>query len=191
MQKTPFYKRFTGSIFLAICLLQSASYAYAEKDWAEIRTKAEQGDAKSQLSLASRYEDGDGVVQNYKQSVAWSRKAAEQGDAHGQYNLGYSYFNGKGVAKDEKQAFAWFSKAAEQGESAAQAYLGIMYSAGIGVKKDNSLAYVWSAVAVANGFDAATDSRNDFAALLSQPELDAAQELAGLYFEKFPKPVVK
>jgi TPR repeat protein len=187
MLKTTLSKRFAGSFILAVCLLQTASYAYAEQDLTEIRKMAENGDAKAQLSLAAKYEKGEGVAQNYKQAVAWSRKAAEQGDARGQLNLGTSYLEGQGVAQDDNQAVSWFRKAAEQGLGSAQAYLGLMYEGGTGVKQDNSQAYVWYSVAVANGFSRATDGRDEAAEKLSQAQLDAAQELAGVYLERYPK----
>jgi hypothetical protein len=62
------------------------------------------------------YYNGNGVIQDYKQAVAWYQKAADQGNAGAQYNLGFMYKNGYGVNKDSKQAVAWYQKAADQGD---------------------------------------------------------------------------
>lgn len=188
MLKTTLCKSFAAPFVLAVCLLQAGSFAYAAQDLTEVRKLAEQGDVKAQLTLAAKYEKGDGVAQNYKQSVAWSRKAAEQGDARGQSNLGANYLEGRGVALDDKEAVSWFRKAAEQGNGEAQAFLGLMYEEGTGVKRDNSLAYVWYSVAVANGFSDATEPRDKAAEKLTQPQLDAAQDQAGIFLEKLKKP---
>ena len=37
------------------------------------------------------YEDGNGVDQNFEETIKWYRKAAEQGDAAAQNNLGHIY----------------------------------------------------------------------------------------------------
>jgi TPR repeat protein len=61
----------------------------------------------AQHNLASMYAKGDGVQQDFKQALAWYRKAAEQGLADAQGNLGCMYYKGQGVQQDSKQAAAW------------------------------------------------------------------------------------
>ena len=51
-----------------------------EDDLDSIREKAEQGDAFYQWLLAYKYQDGEGVTQNYPEAVKWYRKAAQQED---------------------------------------------------------------------------------------------------------------
>lgn len=51
----------------------------------------------SQFNLGDMYENGRGVLQDYKESVKWFTKATEQRDASVQYNLGDMYENGQGV----------------------------------------------------------------------------------------------
>ena len=46
----------------------------------EWRPLAEQGDAKAQFNLGLMYRKGNGVPQDHKESVKWSRKASEKGD---------------------------------------------------------------------------------------------------------------
>ena len=109
----PTYKRYLQSFFLALCLFQAASYAWASQDLTEVRRMAEQGDVE------------------------------------------------------------------------AQSKLGTMYSQGEGFPKDVSQAYVWFSLAVANGRLGSTKLRDSAAKKLTKPQLEAAQDLAGLYFEKY------
>ncbi len=53
------------------------------------------------------YQYGQGVVQDYKQAVAWYKKAAAQGYAPAQFNLGVMYGKGQGVARDYVEALKW------------------------------------------------------------------------------------
>ena len=45
------------------------------------------------------YQNGDGVIKDYKKAVECYTKSAEQGYARGQYNLGVMYRNGYGVVR--------------------------------------------------------------------------------------------
>jgi len=93
------------------------------------------------------YDNGHGVIQDYKQAVNWYTKAAQQGHAEAQSNLGFMYSNGRGVTRDYKQAVNWYTKAAEQGDTVAQYNLGVMYRNGRGVTRDYKQAVNWYAKA--------------------------------------------
>ena len=104
---------------------------------ADIRAKAEKGDAQSQYELGRAFGNGSlGVAQDAVEAVKWYRKAAEQGHAQAQYNLGVCYANGQGVAKDEAEAVKWYRKAAEQGTRCAEYNLGVCYRDATGVTND-------------------------------------------------------
>ena len=159
-------------------------------DWenapiSEVQKAAEQSDEKAQFLLGSMYANGEGVMQDDKQAVAWFRKAAEQGLAEAQLILGGVYLYGHGVTQDYKQAVAWTRKAAEQRNAQAQRLLGMMYDIGVGVVQDNKLAYVWSSVSAANGEVEAATNRDLFAKRLSPAVLAEAQALAGQYVELY------
>jgi TPR repeat protein len=109
----------------------------------------------AQYNLAIRYYDGKGVKQDFKQAVAWYRKAAEQGMAHAQYNLGNIYRKGEGVQQDFKQAAAWYQKVADQGDASAQNCLGRMYHNGQGVQQDFKQAAAWCRKAAEQGYASA------------------------------------
>ena len=81
---------------------------------------AEQGFADAQYSLGVMYDNGRGVIQDYKEAVKWYRKAAEQGYANAQHNLGWMYEKGKGVTQNNVYAHMWFNIAAAGGYKDAQ-----------------------------------------------------------------------
>lgn len=81
---------------------------------------AQQGDAKAWYRLGKKYDNGDGVPQDYDMARQWYEKAAEQGHADAQYNLGSMYSNGEGVPYDRSKAKEWYQKAAQQGHAEAR-----------------------------------------------------------------------
>jgi hypothetical protein len=64
-----------------------------------LRKKAEAGDAESQSSLGTFYQQGLGVKKDLVEAVKWYRKAADQNYADAQCNLGLAYQQGLGVKK--------------------------------------------------------------------------------------------
>ena len=119
---------------------------------ADIRKKAEAGDAKAQGLLgywyaSDQYDTGEGALEDDKEAVKWYRKAAMQGNARAQANFGGMYGTGRGVPQDYKEAIKWFRKAAEQGYALAQVALGSSYAKGGGVPKDYAVAYAWYSLA--------------------------------------------
>ena len=72
------------------------------------------------------YDNGHGVIQDYKTAVKWYTLAAEQGDADAQYNLGYFYANGLGTSQDFIRALMWWNIAASQGNEDAIKYRDIV-----------------------------------------------------------------
>jgi len=91
-----------------------------EDKFAEMKRKAESGDAKAQLGLARMYYNGDGTTKDDAKAAEWNLKAAEQGNVFAQYKLGEMYDKGEGVPKDAAKAAEWWQKAAAQGNQAAQ-----------------------------------------------------------------------
>jgi hypothetical protein len=75
----------------------------------EWRPLADQGYANAQWALASMYQYGDGVTQNYATAFKWYKLAAEQGNAIAQNSLGEMYRQGQGVTQDRIRALMWFN----------------------------------------------------------------------------------
>ena len=85
---------------------------------AEIKKKAEAGDAVAQNFLGVMYAKGAGTPKDNAEAVKWYRKAAEQGDAEAQYSLGGMYAFGDGIEKDLVQAHFWINEAAHENADA-------------------------------------------------------------------------
>jgi TPR repeat protein len=104
-------------VFVAVaCLALPAPPSGHTPSPAEIRIKAEQGDAAAQFSLGAIYAKGQGVAQDYAEAAKWYRKAAEQGYTPAQCKLGTMYVQGHGVTRDYAEAVKWYRKASEQGQ---------------------------------------------------------------------------
>jgi len=125
-------------------LLIAEQSAGDRKLLADIRAKAEKGDAKWQRHLGDILFFGNlGVVRDEVAAVTWYRKAADQNDADAQSMLGFCYGVGQGVTKDELKAVEWWRKAADQNHANSQYNLGICYANGDGVAKDEAEAVKW------------------------------------------------
>ena len=163
------------------------SYAFRDSPAEVVRSEredAERGDASAQFKLALRYDVGEGVPQDYAESVKWLRKAADQGFVKAQYNLGCMYDSGQGVSQDHAEAAKWFRKAAEHGYASAQKNLGAMYGRGQGVPQNSIEAYVWSSLAVISGDEGATNNRDFAASKLATEDLEAALKRAAELYEE-------
>ncbi len=58
--------------------------------WAAVyRSRAEQGDAKSQWALGAMYNKPQGVPKDYVEAARWYLKSGEQGDVKAQYSLAH------------------------------------------------------------------------------------------------------
>jgi len=156
-----------ATILIAVC--SAASWADVTAD---IRNKAESGDAAAQFELAQYYESEAGkarserrVLRDQKRAFDWYAKSAEQGYAKAQLNLGRVYFHGHGVAQDKNLAMEWQLKAADQGLAEAQYAVGNLYLYGGILEQDVELA-----------LDLITKAAN-------QHDLSAQKQLGVLYFE--------
>jgi TPR repeat protein len=107
------------------------------------RSRAEQGDARSQFELGVDYAHGRGVPLDYAEAVRWLRKAADQGYAKAQFNLAYMYAHSQGVQQDYTEAFRWLGKAAKQGDVKAEVQLATNYVRGRGAQPDYAEALHW------------------------------------------------
>ncbi len=96
--------------------LDDGQAAYDRGDYAAalklLRPLADGGNATAQYDLATMYDGGQGVAQNYTEAMKWYRLAANQGMALAQFNLGVMYEAGKGVKRDYVRAHLWYNLAA-------------------------------------------------------------------------------
>ena len=111
-----------------------------------------QGHTIAQAKLASMYEHGLGVSQNYAEAMKWYRIAADKGFGGAQNNLGVMYVNGLGVPKNYAEAVKWYRLAADQDNGEAEANLGGLYEQGLGVPQDYAKAVVLYRLAADQNF---------------------------------------
>ena len=110
---------------------------------------ANQGNIDAQFNLGWRYGKGQGVNQDYKESLKWYQKAAEQGDKLAQFNLALRFSKGEGTEQDDSKSTIWLRKAAEQGVVNAQILLGHNYANAVGVEQNYFEALKWWSKAAA------------------------------------------
>ena len=150
----------------------------------DCRVKAEQGDSDAQYNLAVMYKNGQGVLQDYKESVKWFKLVAEQGDSGAQYNLAAMYKNGQGVLQDYKESVKWLKLAVEQGDSRAQFALGLSYYVGKGVPQDYVMSHIHLNIAAVSGGEDAIEARGLVEKKMTPSQLEEAQDLAREWMRK-------
>jgi len=183
-----------GYLLCTLLMAQNPSDAAVQTDdttpiySSELVQKAMSGDVDAQLNLGLMYDNGQGVVQNYKEAFHWHQKAAEQGESSAQISLGLFYYDGKGVKQDYKEAVKWFKLAAEQGDTSAQYNLGLAYYQGKGVVVDYKKAYFWILLARANGdkdiFEHGHIAIDEIEKKLSPAQMELIQERASKWFSE-------
>jgi hypothetical protein len=103
-----------------------------DQNLADIRRKADAGDANAQFHMAQAYLLGNNVAKDPAQGLAWLRKSADQGYFGAEYALAYMYLNGaEKLPKDQHEAAKWFRKAAVQQNKASQDKLAAMLAQGL------------------------------------------------------------
>ena len=121
MERRPTRIRTTLALsMLALTLIAPWALGQDPGQLAEIRRRAEQGDADAQFTLGVRYANGDGVIKDDEEAVRWWRLAAAQDNAIAQLFLGNMYVEGRGVLKDPVLAHMWFNIAGANGEEDAR-----------------------------------------------------------------------
>jgi TPR repeat protein len=155
----------------------------------EVSPLARAGHADAQHLLGLMYYMGRGVQRDYKQAMAWHRKAALQGQADAQYVVGSMYYTGNSVPQDQKLAVSWFRKAAEKGHGEAQHALGLMYRYHVaGMPQDAVIAYMLWNLAAASGNRNATEQRAAIARQMTQEQLEEGQAMSRAWRPGTPLP---
>ena len=145
---------------------------------AELTPFAEAGNTLAQNALGCMYDEGVGILQDYKEAVMWWRLAADVGYVGAQNNMGWAYSKGRGVPQNDVEAVRWYRLAAEAGDATAQFNLGAKYASGAGVKHDNRLAYMWFNLAAGQGHEEAPSVRDEATEYMTPEQIIEAQEMS-------------
>jgi TPR repeat protein len=97
----------------------------SQKEFEELKRKAESGFSWAQNNLGVMYATGNGTEKNTTKAFNWYKKAGDKGDPIAESNLGYLYQHGIGVDQDEGEANKLFNKSADQGHMPALVNLAI------------------------------------------------------------------
>ena len=84
-----------------------------------IKPFAEKGVAPAQGLLATMFEEGHGVPQNYSEMIKFYKLSAQQGEPQAQFKLAEKLFQGVGIERDIIQAHIWANLAASNGHEYA------------------------------------------------------------------------
>lgn len=177
----------------AMAGLTEGANAYNARNYAlalkEVTPLAKAGNPDAQHLLGLMYYMGRGVPRDYKQALAWHRKAALQGKADAQYVVGAMYYTGNSVPQDQNTAVSWFRKAAEQGHAEAQHALGLMYRYHVaGMPQDVVLAYMLWNLAAASGNMNATEQRASIARQMTQEQIEEGRAMSRAWKVGTPLP---
>jgi TPR repeat protein len=117
-------------LFVLILLLSFSGIAFSseDKDFEQLKKRAEQGDINAQCDLASMYYVGKSIQQNYAEALNWFKKAAEKGHPVAQFGLGVMNSEGEGMPQNYIEGYAWLSMASAKGIKDAKQQLSIVKS---------------------------------------------------------------
>ena len=101
------------------------------------------GEPAAAYEVATRFAEGRGVPQNFKEAAVWYERAAKSGLAPALFRLGALYEKGNGVTKDLGEARRLYLAAAEKGNANAMHNIGVLYAEGIDGKPDFKTAAQW------------------------------------------------
>jgi len=153
-----------------------------------IKTKAEQGDADAQFTLAVSSGFAPGGGPNDAETAAWYRRAADQGHALAQFNLANMYACGRGVMLDDAEAARWYRQSANLGDAGAQFQMGKRCQRhGLDASKTDAgdariEAYKWFRLASAQGYKDSEAHLERVNLMLTREELDEGQRRAAVFF---------
>ncbi|WP_025322791.1 tetratricopeptide repeat protein [Deferrisoma camini] len=85
-----------------------------------LKEAAGRGNPRSQLVLGALYENGRGVIQDFREAAGWYRRAAENGEADAMLRLGLMAEAGRGMDRDLVEAYVWLNLAAARGATEAE-----------------------------------------------------------------------
>lgn len=114
----------------------SSKESTPEKEFSEMKRKADAGDVRSLAKLGEKYFLGEGTNKDVAKAVELWHKAAERGGALAYLYLGYVYSTGDGGNKNASKAAEWLQKAESARDPEVLYSLAGLYDQGKLVRKD-------------------------------------------------------
>jgi TPR repeat protein len=146
--------------------------------WA--KKSANNGDATGQFILGNIYHQGRIVPRNYKKAVQWYRKAAKKGYTLAQYYLGIMLSTGYGTSKNKDKATSLWKEAALKGHVDSMAILSAAYLS----QRKLVESYAWASIGQTKGNGDCKKFLNELNGLMSNSEIEEAQEKAAAFWER-------
>ena len=100
------------------------------------RAEARPPEADARLSMARRYENGEGVERDFALARELYCALAYEGSAAAAHHLGWMYLNARGVERDDDMAATWLNIAAERGHQTSRNLLRTLPGAKRDVERD-------------------------------------------------------
>ena len=138
-------------VVTTLVLATITTQAVRGDELADLRAKADKGDAVAQFELARKFASGQNVPKDDQAALQLFLKAAKQGHTKAEVSLGSIYAHGFGVPVDWAASIQWYRRAAAKGDTTALHNLGLDYTHGHGVEKDAKLAARWLRLAAEQG----------------------------------------
>ena len=132
-------------------LLTAFACSVHAADIADLKGKADKGDAEAMFQLGRLYADGKDVKKDEFEALKWYKRAAAKDHTKAEVQIGSFYAHGFGVIQDWAESIKWYRKAALKGDTTAQHNLGLDYLHGHGVEKDVEMAAFWLGKAALQG----------------------------------------
>jgi TPR repeat protein len=200
--------------FSCLLILSMPAHASDADTFKAMMALANKGDAEAQYHVGMMHNNGIGTPQDPKQAFEWFQKSAASDDPLGAYKLGCYYDGqGAGIVAldpnealkhklvaaragyalaqhdvanhydkqgNPEEALKWWKMAGDQGYPGALFSLSRAYSAGKGTPRDVSLSYAYFKLSKV----APRKNVNEYASMLSKPELEKAEKLVSEWREQ-------
>lgn len=116
------------------------------------------GEPRAQYLVSQMYSKGEGVRQDFAQSILWCEKAANGGDLNAQLYMAELYDKGDVLDVNLQKSVEWYRMVADKGNAKASFKLGRMYFDGRGVPQDYAKAFSLYVKAAESGYVPAMES---------------------------------
>ncbi len=170
-----------AQLLLVTCLLVFPCHAlaqFAADPAADLRSRAEAGEAAAQFELGFRLLSGHGAAADTVEAATWYLRAAEQRVPDAEAGIAILYLEGEGVPQDIFASHRWAKRAANHGHFLGYYALSRIHLVDIGDGPDSTYACACAIVAATSGLADLERWRDAIEATLSADDLAWAMKTA-------------